>query len=184
MGASSMNETNVTIVGNVISDPRQRRTSEGTKVVSFRMSSHERRYDKAAEQWVDGDHLYVTVTCWRRLAAGVAASLVKGDPVMVRGRLYTREYEVEGQRRYSTEVEAASVGPDLARCTADVQRPRREQWEPHSEGAQVRAESRVPRGDGVEPDGDVVASGATVAEADTVVAGDFQTAEVLAAAAV
>jgi single-strand DNA-binding protein len=179
-----MHETTVTIVGNVISDPRQRRTAEGTKVVSFRMASNERRYDKAADQWVDGDHLYVTVTCWRRLAAGVAASLVKGDPVMVRGRLHTRDYEVEGQRRYSTEVEAASVGPDLARCTADVQRPRREQWEPQSEGTLVRAESGVPRADGAEPDGDVVASAAMVAEADTVVAGDFRTVEALATAAV
>jgi single-strand DNA-binding protein len=148
------------------------------------MASNERRYDKGADQWVDGDHLYVTVTCWRRLAAGVAASLVKGDPVMVRGRLYTRDYEVEGQRRYSTEVEAASVGPDLARCTADVQRPRREQWEPQSGGTLVRAESGVPRPDGAELDRDVVASGVMVAEADTVVASDFQTAEALATAAV
>jgi single-strand DNA-binding protein len=179
-----MHETNMTIVGNVISDPRQRRTAEGTKVVSFRMASNERRYDKAADQWVDGDHLYVTVTCWRRLAAGVAASLVKGDPVMVRGRLYTRDYEVEGQRRYSTEVEAASVGPDLARCTADVQRPRREQWEAHSEGTQVRADSGVPRVNGAEPDEDVVATDAILAETDAVVAGDFQGAEVLATAAV
>jgi single-strand DNA-binding protein len=148
------------------------------------MASHERRYDKAADQWADGDHLYVNVTCWRRLAVGVAASLVKGDPVLVRGRLYTRDYEVEGQRRYSIEVEAASVGPDLARCTADVQRPRRAQWEPHSEGTQVPAESGAPRADGAEPAGDVVASGAIVAEADTELTGDFQSAEVLAAAAV
>jgi single-strand DNA-binding protein len=120
-----MNETMVTVIGNVISDVRGRRTSDGTKVVSFRMASNERRYDRDAEQWVDGDRLYVTVTCWRRLAAGVAASLVKGDPVLALGRLHTRSFEQEGQRRYVTELEAYAVGPDLARCSAELQRTRR-----------------------------------------------------------
>jgi single-strand DNA-binding protein len=120
-----MNETVTTIVGNVISDVRIRRTGEGVKVASFRIASNERRYDKAAEQWVDGDRLYVTVTCWRRLAANVLGSLVKGDPVVVTGRLYTRGYEVEGQKRSVTELEAWAVGPDLSRCSAEVTRARR-----------------------------------------------------------
>ena len=38
-------------------------------------------------------------------------SLVKGDPVIVWGRLTVREYEVDGVRRYSTEIRASSVGP-------------------------------------------------------------------------
>lgn len=121
-----MNETLTTIVGNVITEVSQRKIGDGTRVASFRMASNERRFDKESQQWVNGDSLYVTVTCWRKLAMGVGASLVKGDPVMVTGRLFTRGYEVEGQKRSVTELEAFAVGPDLSRCMADVSRPRRQ----------------------------------------------------------
>jgi single-strand DNA-binding protein len=121
-----VNETMTTIVGNVITGITQRKIGDGTRVASFRMASNERRFDKETQQWVNGDSLYVTVTCWRKLALGVNASLVKGDPVIVTGRLFTRGYEVEGQKRSVTELEAMAVGPDLSRCLADVSRARRQ----------------------------------------------------------
>jgi single-strand DNA-binding protein len=120
-----MNETVTTVVGNVITDVKQRRITDGTRVASFRMASNERRFDKETQGWVNGDSLFVTVTCWRKLALGVTASLMKGDPVVVTGRLFTRGYEVEGQKRSVTELEAVAVGPDLARCVADVTRASR-----------------------------------------------------------
>lgn len=117
-----MNETYTTLVGNVVSDVKQRRTMEGVKVVHFRVASNERRFDRSTGEWTDGEQLFVNVTCWRRVANGVVASLNKGDPVLVTGRLYTRNYEHEGQRRVSVELDAQAVGPDLARCTAEVRR--------------------------------------------------------------
>jgi single-strand DNA-binding protein len=120
-----MNETVITIVGNVISDLKSRRTGEGVHVVNFRMASNERRFDKVSGEWVDGDRLFVSVTCWRKLANGVVTSLSKGDPVVVTGRLFTRGYEVEGQKRSVTEIDATAVGPDLARCAAELIRVRR-----------------------------------------------------------
>jgi single-strand DNA-binding protein len=117
-----MNETYTTLVGSVCSDIKQRRTMDGVKVVHFRAVSNERRFDRSTGEWIDGEHLYVNVTCWRRVANGVVASLNKGDPVVVTGRLYTRSYEHEGQRRVSVEVDAQAVGPDLARCTAEISR--------------------------------------------------------------
>jgi single-strand DNA-binding protein len=128
-----MNETTVTITGNVITDVKSRLAGEGVRVASFRMASNERRFDKSTGQWVDGDRLYVTVTCWRRLAHNVSNSLFKGDPIVVTGRLYTRGYEVEGQKRSVTELEASAVGPDLSRCEAQlirVQRPAVERPQP------------------------------------------------------
>lgn len=121
-----MNETMITIVGNVISEVKPRRTADGVKLVSFRVASNERRFDRTTEQWVDGDRLYVTVTCWRKLAQNVLVSLMKGDPVIVMGRLYTRGYEVEGNKRSVTELEAHAVGPDLTRCFTELRRSRRE----------------------------------------------------------
>lgn len=122
----TMNETIVTVVGNVITDVTRRRTGDGEGPVGFRIATNERRFDKTTEQWVDGDRLYLSVTCWRRLAEGVLLSLSKGDPVIVQGRLYTRHYELDGQKRSVTELDAWAVGPDLARCSAVPKRPRRE----------------------------------------------------------
>ena len=120
-----LNETVTTVVGNVITDVKPRRITDGTWVASFRVASNERRFDKETQGWVNGDSLYVTVTCWRKLALGVTASLTKGDPVMVTGRLFTRGYEIEGQKRSVTELEAFAVGPDLSRCKANVTRASR-----------------------------------------------------------
>jgi single-strand DNA-binding protein len=117
-----MYETNVTLVGTVVTRLDRRRLDNGTPVVSFRVACTERRYDRASEAWVDGGKLYATVTCWRKLAENVHASFVAGDPIIVHGRLHTREFEKDGQLRSVTEVEATAVGPDLTRCTAALTR--------------------------------------------------------------
>jgi single-strand DNA-binding protein len=155
-----MNETVTTIVGNIISEVKQRRTADGIRVAGFRVASNERRYDRASEQWVDGDRLYVSVTCWRKLARGVGASLVKGDPVVVTGRLYTRGYEVEGQKRSITELEAIAVGPDLSRCLAELDRARREATE------DVPAQESVEQPASPDPAGAVVGGTAQPGEPD------------------
>ncbi len=123
-----MRETPVTVVGTLVSDMRPRRVGpDGTLVLNFRVASNERRFDKMSESWVDGESLYLSVNCWRRLAEN-AASLVKGDPVIVSGKLRTREWTNEqGERRSVVELEANAVGPDLARCAATVRKHRREQ---------------------------------------------------------
>src|SRR5581483_628331 len=64
-GEKMLNETVTTVVGNVITDVKQRRITDGTRVASFRVASNERRFDKESQSWVNGDSLYVTVTCWR-----------------------------------------------------------------------------------------------------------------------
>jgi single-strand DNA-binding protein len=110
------------MVGNVITDPVLRRTGDDKPVVNFRMASTERRLDRETGEWVDGESFFVGVSAWKRLAESVADSLSKGDPVVVFGRVYTRGYEVDGQRRQATELVANVVGPDLTRCTARVSR--------------------------------------------------------------
>jgi single-strand DNA-binding protein len=119
-----VNETVVTIVGNVASAIGTSRLPDGTTRATFRVGSSERRFDRATGRWVDGDRLYVSVTCWRRLAENTVASLVKGDPVVVRGRLYTRNYEQDGNRRSVVQMDAHAVAADLSHCTAVLTRAR------------------------------------------------------------
>jgi single-strand DNA-binding protein len=149
-----MYETQVTIVGNVVNAIDKRELANGTAVANFRIGSTERRYDRASGGWVDGDRLYVDVTCWRHLAENAAASLVKGDPVVVTGRLFTRNYEHEGQRRTSMTLDANSVAADLSRCTAVVTRTRRS----------TSAESGAADGD---PDGQRAAAPSNAVQANT-----------------
>lgn len=118
----ALNQTTTTIVGRLASDPNHKLTMNDVDVTHFRLASNERRYDRQANQWVNGDQLFIDVTCWRRLAFNVKACLAKGDPVVVHGRLYTSEYEVDGKRRSETRMEAQSVGPDLGRITTALRR--------------------------------------------------------------
>lgn len=112
-----MFDTHIVLVGNVLTAPEWRRTNQSqTLVVNFRVASTSRRWDKEAGRWVDGASLRVRVNCWRRLAEGVASSVTVGDPVVVVGRLYTRDWtDTENNPRTSYEMEAVAVGHDLAR---------------------------------------------------------------------
>ncbi|KAA8969589.1 single-stranded DNA-binding protein [Mycobacterium sp.] len=117
-----MFETPVTVVGNIVNDP-QRRTVGGQEVMKFRLASNSRRRG-ADGAWEPGNSLFVTVNCWgRRLVSGVGASLGKGSAVIVVGHVYTSEYEDrDGIRRSTVEIRATSVGPDLSRCIARVEK--------------------------------------------------------------
>jgi single-strand DNA-binding protein len=115
-------ETTVTVVGNVATDVVLRQTQDGTPVTGFGVVSTEKRFDKEAGAWADANKLFVWVTGWRRLAKGAAASLKKGDPVIVSGKLRVEEYEKDGEKRMTVKVEATAIGPNVAFCTADAQR--------------------------------------------------------------
>ena len=117
-----MYETTVTLLGRLATTVTQVTFNDGGLKASFRLASTERRYDRARQTWVDGPQLFLSVVCWRSLADRVVATLRVGDPVIVRGKLRPREYEREGQVHRIVEVEATSIGPDLARCSAAVVR--------------------------------------------------------------
>lgn len=126
-------DTFVTVCGNVVADPVRRATASGLAVVSLRLASTPRRFERTSQEWKDGPTLFINVTCWRSLADNVARSLHRGDPVIVYGRLMFREWkDREEQPRHAYEIDAAVVGPDLARATCgEIHRP---SWSPPSPG--------------------------------------------------
>lgn len=117
-----MNDSYLTIAGNVVGSPRLRLTKKGVPVTNFRVASTPRRYDADEQKWVDGDTLFVNVTCWRAMAENTAASLQKGQPVVATGRFYARAYTVDETVRISHELEATAVGHDLARGTSEFRK--------------------------------------------------------------
>ena len=121
-----MNDTLITIVGNVVDDPRSRTTGSGVPVASFRIASTSRKFNRETGLWEDNEKLFAKVTCWRAMAQNVAASLHKGQPVVVTGRFFAREYIKDEITRMSYELDAIAVGHDLARGTSQftkVSRP-------------------------------------------------------------
>ena len=118
-----MNDTFVTVVGNVVDSPRRVSLTDGA-VTNFRMASTARRYDTSTQQFVDAGTLWVDVECWNGLSSNVSASVSKGDPVIVQGALTTHSWESEAGRRSAPRIRAFAVGPNLARGTAVFKRER------------------------------------------------------------
>ncbi len=121
-----MFDTQVTVVGNLVADPRITYLNDGQPVASFRLASTPRRFDRATGEWKDGDTLFTSVTCWRALAENVHLSLRKGNSVIVIGRLSVRPYETrDGDKRQSVDIDAMAVGPELGRATTIIKRVER-----------------------------------------------------------
>ncbi|WP_426186007.1 single-stranded DNA-binding protein [Microbacterium sp. TWP3-1-2b2] len=118
-----MNETTLTIVGNLTAEPELRQTSSGVAVASFTVASTPRNFDRQANEWKDGDALFMRCSAWRDLATNITASLTKGSRVIVTGRLQQRSYQDrEGNNRVSLELQVDEVGPSLKYATAQVVR--------------------------------------------------------------
>ena len=105
-------DTNLTMIGNLVSDPELRFTPSGAAVAKFTVASTPRYLDKTTNEWKDGDSLFLQCQIWRQAAENVAESLTKGMRVIVSGRLKQRSYETkEGEKRTVFEVEVDEVGP-------------------------------------------------------------------------
>ena len=103
----------ISLTGVVATTPRSLRTAEGLAITSFRLASAQRRWDRAAGTWSDGETNWYTVTCFRSLAENAAASVAKGERVVVAGRLRVRPWESGDKSGTSVEVDADALGHDL-----------------------------------------------------------------------
>ncbi|SEN23698.1 single-stranded DNA-binding protein [Actinacidiphila rubida] len=132
-----MNETLLTVVGNVATEPETQVTATGVSVTRFRLATTTRRFDAERGAWTDGPTSFYTVRAWRALAGNIKDSVCLGEPLVVQGRLRIREEEVEGRRFVSAEIDAQSLGHDLSRGVARFTRT-------HSNPAAPRRQSGAP----------------------------------------
>jgi single-strand DNA-binding protein len=116
-------DTSITVVGNLTADPELRFTPSGAAVANFTIASTPRTFDRQANEWRDGEAMFLNCSVWRQIAENVAESLSKGMRVIVQGRLRSRSYETrEGERRTVFEIEVDEIGPALRYATAKVTR--------------------------------------------------------------
>lgn len=112
----------ITVIGNIATEPEQRRTGGGVPVTSFRLASSQRYRDPQSGEWVEGTTNWYRVSVFRVLGENAFASLRKGQRVIVEGRLRLREWESNGKRGMEAEVDADAIGHDLKWGTAVFQR--------------------------------------------------------------
>ncbi len=113
-------ENSVTLVGNVTKDPELRYTTGGRGVASFGLAVN-RRYQVNGE-WQEQVSFF-NIVAWGDLGENAAASINKGNRVIVTGRLEQRSYETkEGEKRSVTEVIADELGPSLRWAQVQIER--------------------------------------------------------------
>ncbi|WP_067884618.1 single-stranded DNA-binding protein [Nocardia vaccinii] len=119
-------DTVITVIGNLTADPELRFTPAGAAVANFTVASTPRVFDRNANEWKDGEALFLRCNIWREAAENVAESLTRGSRVIVSGRLKQRSYETrEGEKRTVVELEVDEIGPSLRYATAKVNRTTR-----------------------------------------------------------
>jgi single-strand DNA-binding protein len=113
-------DNSVTLVGNLTRDPELRYTTGGRGVASFGLAVN-RRYQVNGE-WQEQVSFF-NVVAWGDLGENAAASLAKGNRIVVTGRLEQRSYDTkDGEKRNITEVVADDLGPSLRWAQAQIER--------------------------------------------------------------
>lgn len=119
-------ETLITVVGNLTGDPELRFTPSGAAVANFTIAATPRKFDKASNEWKDGETLFMRCSIWRDAAENVAESLTRGTRVVAQGFLEQRSYETkEGEKRTVVELNVQEIGPSLRYASAKVNRTER-----------------------------------------------------------
>ena len=112
-------DNNVSIAGNLVSDPELRYTKGGTAVADCRMAVN-RRWQKDGE-WEE-ETSFFDVTAWAQIAENAAESLAKGMRIVVTGRLEEQRWEDKETQepRRKVVIVADEIAPSMRWATAEV----------------------------------------------------------------
>ncbi len=97
----------VMLLGNLGQDPELKMIAGGQAVLNLRMATTETYLDKSNTRQERTD--WHTVTVWGKRAEALAKFLRKGSQIFVEGRIQTRSYEKNGEKRYVTDVVASNI---------------------------------------------------------------------------
>lgn len=114
--------TTISVTGLVATTPRHIITQDGLPITSFRLASSERHFDTNTNKWVEGETNWYTVSSFRQLAINTSTSVSKGDRVAIIGKLRVRDWDNGERAGTAVEIEADSIGFDLAWGTATFTR--------------------------------------------------------------
>lgn len=97
---------NVSLMGRLVADPELRTVGEDVQVASFRIAVDRDRKNREGEREAD----FINIVAWRATAAFISQYFAKGDMIVVKGRIQTRQYtDKDGNNRNAFEVLAEDV---------------------------------------------------------------------------
>ena len=103
----------VILIGRLTRDPELRYIpNSGTAVTNFTLAvdkglSKEKKEEMEAKNMQTAD--FIRITVWGKMAENSANYLAKGLLTAVQGRIQTRTYEDNGEKRYAVDVVATNV---------------------------------------------------------------------------
>lgn len=98
----------ITIAGRAVADAELRFTPSGAAVCNFRIAANDsKKLDDGS--WENQEQIFVNVAVWKDAAEPVAEAVRKGDELIVTGRIFTREYEHNGEKKSSLEMKFPTV---------------------------------------------------------------------------
>jgi single-strand DNA-binding protein len=97
----------VFLAGNLTRDPEVRYTPGGAAVATLGMAVNRYYTTKTGEK--KEETLFIRVVVWGKLAESCKEYLKKGSSLLVEGRLASRSWEQNGQKRSTVEVVALGI---------------------------------------------------------------------------
>jgi single-strand DNA-binding protein len=97
----------VMLLGNLGADPELRVTPSGQSILKLRLATTESYLDKNNTRQERTD--WHSVTVWGKRGEALAKILAKGSSIFVEGRIETRSYENNGEKRYATDIVANNI---------------------------------------------------------------------------
>lgn len=119
-----MSKLTVSVWGNVTSEPMHVVGPSGTPRTTFRLA-HTARKRLPDGSYGNGATSFFNVTCFGYVAVNVAASVHKGDPVVLFGEMTVREWSDGGRSGREVDIVALHLGPNLRWGRARFERPPR-----------------------------------------------------------
>jgi single-strand DNA-binding protein len=121
----------VTVIGNLVADPRLKELGTGSVVANFTIATTPRTWDQGTRQWQDGETIFLRASAWNATARHAQASLTKGARVIAVGTIRSRTFQgKDGQPKTVKELVVEDVAVSLkfqgVTVERDQQRGRRE----------------------------------------------------------
>lgn len=122
-----MLQTTIAFEGNIAADVELTYTPSGKQVVRFPVLVNRRRPDPDTGEWTDGEPTRHSCLAFGVLGDHIAASLHKGDRVLVVGNVVTDSWDdkTTGDKRTAAKVLVEAAGPSLRWATATIRKPQR-----------------------------------------------------------
>lgn len=100
-----MSLNSIQIQGRLAKDPELKSTNSGKKVCTFDLAVDRDFGGSDGKRETD----WITIVTWEKTAEFVCRYFHKGSQMLVNGRLQTRTYESNGQKRKAYEVIASNI---------------------------------------------------------------------------